>query len=58
MTSCAFSFFLILLFIAIAFILFFVTEAFPLEAFLEGWTVGSSIDAGDVRTEGGSDALK
>ena len=51
-------FFLILLFVAIAFILFFVTEAFLLEAFLEGWTVGSSIDVGDVHTEGGSDAWK
>jgi len=38
--------------------LFFITDPFPLEAFLKGWTVGSSINDGDVHTEGNSDTQK
>ena len=37
---------------------FICNRTFPLKAFLKGWTVGSSIDAGDVHTEGSSDARK
>ena len=43
--------FVILLFVVVTFILFFITNPFLLEAFLEGWTVGLSISARDVRTE-------
>jgi len=50
---------LLLLFVVFAFLFFFfITDPFWLEAFLKGWTVGSSINIGDICTEGNSDTWK
>ena len=47
-----------LLFLCVYYFTFLSTDPSPLEAFLGGWTVGSSIGVGDVHTEGGSDVRK
>ena len=46
------------IYFCVCYFTFLLTDPSPLEAFLGGWTVGSSISVGDVRTEGGSDVRK